>query len=295
MESWEYIQRTINYIENSYEEKIEINNLAEIACLSPFYFQRLFSRLVGKSVMEYVKLRRLAKAAELLENTNCKILDIAVKVGFENHETFTRNFKEAYKLTPEAYRKQPRLLKHFNKPDISLKYRLIGENIPLVADGMVLEISRRQLSNDRIFAGISMETFLSNNPSINYLAELWNDFHSKKNSTDIFIKGGNEIGVGRPGTVPENLNYFVGAEVNNSDNIQNFEQFIMPSGYYIVCSFEAENFLALTTNALGKSLQYMYSIWFPNNKIALEALMVELYFDITPDSSYMETWFKIST
>jgi AraC family transcriptional regulator len=50
-------------MEEHLTDKIEMDELARIAYLSPFYFQRLFNRLVGKTVMEYIKLRRLANAA----------------------------------------------------------------------------------------------------------------------------------------------------------------------------------------------------------------------------------------
>lgn len=293
MESWEFIQRTLYYIEDHLSEKIQINDLAEIACLSPFYYQRLFSRLVEKPVMEYVRLRRLARAALLLENTDKRIIDVGLSVGFENHETFSRSFKNAYNLTPDAYRRNPRPLTHYNIPDISMKYRLIDENMPLIADGIVLEVSRRNLKVKRIFAGLSIEIPFSKNPSIDSLAELWNDFHKKKKAFDIFKHGGNEIGVGSPGISEGRLCYFVGAEVETSDNVNSFTQFTMPEGDYIVCSFESENFYMLTTNALDKAVQYMYGTWLIKNEITTEPFMAEFYFDIAPESSYMEIWFKI--
>lgn len=66
MHAWEQVQLTVDYIEEHFNEKLEVERLAEIAALSPFYFQRLFSRLVKKPVTEYIKLRRMAKATELL-------------------------------------------------------------------------------------------------------------------------------------------------------------------------------------------------------------------------------------
>lgn len=65
MHAWEQIQKTIEYIEKHLGEEIEIANLAKLAALSPFYYQRLFRRLVKKPVAEYIKLRRMAKATEI--------------------------------------------------------------------------------------------------------------------------------------------------------------------------------------------------------------------------------------
>ncbi len=64
MHAWDSIQSTLQCIEDNLSKTIEIDNLAEVAHLSPFYYQRLFSRLVGKPVMEYAKLRRLAQASD---------------------------------------------------------------------------------------------------------------------------------------------------------------------------------------------------------------------------------------
>ena len=64
MHAWEQIQVTIDYIENHIAEPLEIEELAKMAALSPFYYQRLFRRLVKKPPGEYIKLRRMAIATE---------------------------------------------------------------------------------------------------------------------------------------------------------------------------------------------------------------------------------------
>ena len=61
MHAWEAIQTTLDYIETHMDEELKIEALAEQAALSPFYYQRLFSRLVKKPVREYIRLRRLAR------------------------------------------------------------------------------------------------------------------------------------------------------------------------------------------------------------------------------------------
>lgn len=292
MESWESIQQTLDFIENNLSEKIGIEQLSQIACLSPFYYQRLFRRLVSKPIMEYVKLRRVANAAEALTKGSDRIIDVSLAFGFENHETFTRSFKDAYGLTPDAYRKHPRPLSHFIKPDISMKYRLIDENIPLVANGIVLEVSHRNLLNSRHYAGLSIDTEFSENPGIDFLAELWNSFHSKKNEITNLKQGGNEIGVGNPSEIAGYLHYFVGTEIETSGTQKDFKYFEMPMGNYVVCAIEAENFHLLVTDALDKAVKYMYSTWLIKNEVKTEPFMVELYLDTTPEGAAMEIWFK---
>ena len=66
MHAWEQIQESIEFIESHLGEELSIRDLAEKAALSPFYYQRLFRRLVKKPAAEYIRLRRMAKATEAL-------------------------------------------------------------------------------------------------------------------------------------------------------------------------------------------------------------------------------------
>ncbi|WP_027339379.1 AraC family transcriptional regulator [Halonatronum saccharophilum] len=76
MKSWESVQETLNFIEDNLSEEIGIEQLSQMAYLSPFYYQRLFRCLVNKPVMEYVRLRRLANAAETLTNCSDRIIEV---------------------------------------------------------------------------------------------------------------------------------------------------------------------------------------------------------------------------
>ena len=95
MHAWEAIQKTLDHIEANLAETIEIDELAKVAALSPFYYQRLFTRLVKSSVREYIKLRRLAVAATYLQEQQRRIIDVALEVGFNNPISFSRSFKRS--------------------------------------------------------------------------------------------------------------------------------------------------------------------------------------------------------
>lgn len=92
-----------------------------------------------KPVREYVKLRRLARACESLRNKENSILNVAVEYGFGGRETFTRAFKDTYGITPAQYRNKPVGLMNYDKPDLSLNYRMVDEGVPLIGEGLVLE------------------------------------------------------------------------------------------------------------------------------------------------------------
>jgi AraC family transcriptional regulator len=102
----ERVQESIDYIEEALAEKITLSHLASIAGFSDFHYHRIFYMMTGDTVMEYVRKRRLARAAYDLSYTEEKILDIALTYGFQSHETLTRAFKKLFHMTPSEYRRK---------------------------------------------------------------------------------------------------------------------------------------------------------------------------------------------
>jgi AraC-like DNA-binding protein len=99
------IQKTIEYIENSLQEELSLENIARFAGFSKFHYHRIFLKEVGVTVSEYIRYRRIANAANMLLYTDEKIIDIAFYYRFETQESFTRSFKKYYELPPGQYRK----------------------------------------------------------------------------------------------------------------------------------------------------------------------------------------------
>ena len=299
MHAWEAIQKTLDHIEEHIGTDITIEDLADTAALSTFYYQRLFSRLVKKPVREYIKLRRLARATDDLGDKNRRILDIALDYGFGSHETFTRAFKEAYGLTPEQYREHPVFLNQFVKPDLLLGYVLIDEGVPLISDGLVLEMNRKTLNEPVTFMGligyfpIPGQFPVGESTGIDGPGELWKRFHQEKSR--IHCKpGGHELGVAYTGDAPEgSFTYFTGTEVEAGVSDDFFKTWQLPAREYIVCSFEAENFHELTTVALDKAIRYS-GLWLQKHNVTTDMFAPELYYGSTPESTYMEFWMPVS-
>jgi AraC family transcriptional regulator len=100
------IQATIDYVEAYLAEELSLSRLAQVAMLSDYHFHRVFQTMVGDTVMEYVRKRRLAHSAYQVAHSDARLLDIALENGFQNHETFTRAFKRMFEMTPTDYRKK---------------------------------------------------------------------------------------------------------------------------------------------------------------------------------------------
>ncbi|MCR2043999.1 AraC family transcriptional regulator [Anaerosalibacter massiliensis] len=269
--------------------------MAKLASLSQFYYQRLFSRLVKKPVNEYIKLRRLAKASEALLDKNKRILDIALDFGFSSHETLTRSFKNAFGMTPKEYRTDPVRLNNFVKPQLLLNYTLIDENMPLIVDGIVLEITRRKILSPQFFIGLTAEEPIYQMPGggetgVDTLGELWDAFHQSKSIIRELKADGDELGVAYPGTKEGYYRYFAGAEAVSNEPVKGYTSWELPKGEYIVCSFEAEDFEHLVMDAVYKAHKYIFETWLPNHKLATKPFTVERYTSHSPNTTNMEIW-----
>ena len=113
MEWMEIIGNSIQYMEDHITEDITVESVAKNAGVSSFYFQKGFAMLCGFSVSEYIRNRRLALAGNDLLVTDEKVIDIAMKYGYDSPDSFTKAFTRFHGVTPTAVRKDDVLLKSF--------------------------------------------------------------------------------------------------------------------------------------------------------------------------------------
>lgn len=94
------IQRAIDYLEENITEEIDYEEVARQAYSSSFHFQKVFGILCGFSLGDYIRMRRLSLAGEELSKGNAKIIDIAMKYGYDTPESFSRAFTRFHGIAP---------------------------------------------------------------------------------------------------------------------------------------------------------------------------------------------------
>ncbi len=94
------VQQAIDYIEANITGEIDFEEVAQRAYSSPFHFQRVFGILCGLSLGDYIRMRRLSLAGEELSKGNAKIIDIALKYGYDTPESFSRAFTRFHGIAP---------------------------------------------------------------------------------------------------------------------------------------------------------------------------------------------------
>lgn len=120
------IQRALDYTEAHLTDEIDYEAVAREAASSAFHFQRMFSMLVGYTLGDYIRQRRLSLAADELHRTDDKIIDIALKYGYDTPESFSRAFTRFHGVTPSVARRGGES-KSFSR--LSVKLILDGGNL----------------------------------------------------------------------------------------------------------------------------------------------------------------------
>ena len=96
-----HFNHALAYIETHLNETLDLKQITQLAQCSEYHFQRMFSYLSGQSLNQYITARRLSLAALDCVQTDKRILDIALKYGYQSNDVFTRAFKDFHGLTPK--------------------------------------------------------------------------------------------------------------------------------------------------------------------------------------------------
>ena len=129
----------LKFIEDNLSQPILYESLSKIAGCSVYEFSRIFSFMAGIPVSEYIRRRRLSQAVFDIQSGNEKMIDIAIKYGYESPTAFTRAFKELHGTTPMSARRLGVVLKTY--PPISFVLTIKG------GEQMKCRIEKRKLSD----------------------------------------------------------------------------------------------------------------------------------------------------
>lgn len=106
METYIYLLCAVEYIEANLQSPLYVEDVAAAVHLSPSHLHKLFARVFGRSVHEYILQRRLCAAARELIRTDRSITDISLDFQYSNAESFSRTFKRQFLRSPSLYRKE---------------------------------------------------------------------------------------------------------------------------------------------------------------------------------------------
>ena len=121
MELVESLNAALRYMEDHLLEETDSERAARHVGLSRFYLERTFSALTGMSVSEYIRARKLSLAAQDFVTGDVKVIDIALKYGYDTPESFTKAFSRFHGVTPTSARRMSTMLRCQNPLAISIQ------------------------------------------------------------------------------------------------------------------------------------------------------------------------------
>ena len=114
------------YMEGNLDGEISMEEAARRACCSQYHFQRMFSYIIGVPLSEYVRRRRLTKAALDLQRGD-KVVDVGIRYGYDSPTAFNRAFQTVHGVSPSAARKQGTVLKAFPRVSFQISVKGVSE------------------------------------------------------------------------------------------------------------------------------------------------------------------------
>jgi len=160
MDSLSSMNNALAYIEEHLTEDIDYSEVSKIAYCSEYHFKRMFSFLSGIGLSEYIRRRRLTLAALDLKNTNLRVIDVAVKYGYDSADSFARAFNSMHGILPSEARNEDTKLKAYPqmtfqlsiKGGCEMKYRIVEKEsfklvgfkkrVPIIFGGVNSEIAK---------------------------------------------------------------------------------------------------------------------------------------------------------
>lgn len=151
------MQSAIDYMEGHLLETVDFDEVAKAAGSSTFHFMRMFNILTGFTVGEYIRNRRLTLAGKELALSDVKIVDIALKYGYETHESFTKAFQRFHGVSPSGARALGAQLKSIGrlsiqvilKGDRTMNYKFVEKDAFTVV-GKKIHVSTKNGENFQI-------------------------------------------------------------------------------------------------------------------------------------------------
>jgi AraC family transcriptional regulator len=98
------LNRVLDYVYAHLEDDLSFDRLADVACLSPYHWSRIYSAMRGETIVATIRRLRLQRAADRLANSDLDIGTVAARAGYSSTDTFGRAFKDAFAVSPAAYR-----------------------------------------------------------------------------------------------------------------------------------------------------------------------------------------------
>ncbi|CAH1195549.1 HTH-type transcriptional activator RhaR [Paenibacillus plantiphilus] len=282
------MNEALNYIEENLAQEIDFKEVARLAYCSEYHFKRMFAFLAGVTLSEYIRRRRLSLAAMELNKSNIRIIDLAIKYGYNSPDSFARAFQSLHSITPSEAKNSGQPLKAFPRMTFQLSIKGGSEMNYRIEEKEAFRIVGLTKRVPIIFQGVNPE-----------IASMWQSLTEEligtlKGLSNVapsgLISASTNFSEGRMEEKGE-FDHYIGAATTN-DGPDNLSQLEVAAHTWAV--FEAVGpFPDTLQNVWGR----IYSEWFPSSNYELaegpEMLWNE-HKDVTSPTFKSEIWIPVS-
>ena len=280
MEWIKHLNKSIDYIEKNLAGDVSYEEAARLAATSVYHYQRMFSYMADITLGEYIRRRRLSRAAEDLQRGG-KVIDIAMKYGYESPTSFTRAFKAVHGINPSQAQDEGAELKSFSKLVFSIQIK-----------GVESMDYRIETKDEFRSVGYRMPMAEKIEENFNNIPSFWNKISSEGSLQNVIslMDGTLEGVLGVSDFVPgREENYYYIAVATQKDLPKGMYENTIPSCKWAIFPGEGE-----MPTALQDLTKRIMSEWFPTSGFDWgEAPDIELYINADPKNSKFEIWVPI--
>lgn len=246
--------QVIEYIENHLEDEIDYEKIADIFGYSVYHVQRLFAMVAGVPFSEYIRNRKLSKAAMELQGNECKVIDIALKYGYSSPNSFNRAFKVFHGVVPSDVKKEGITIKAY--PPLCFELIVKG------AQAMEYRIVRKKAFR---IVGVTLHTTLENGECYQSAPSFWRNLIQAGGQNNILALMNHEpyglLGVSNysPDFSSGEFDYFIACSTDKPVP-EGMKEFIVPESTWAIFSSKAKE-----ADAIQKLEQRIVMEWLPTS------------------------------
>ncbi|CEP90260.1 AraC family transcriptional regulator [[Clostridium] sordellii] len=274
------LNEALQYIEGNLDGEIKYEKAANIACCTTYHFQRMFSYIAGTPLSEYIRNRRLTKAALDLQNGE-KVIDVAIRYGYESPTAFNRAFQKIHNVSPSVAQKEGTFLKAY--PPISFKITIKG----------VEEMEYRIVKKEEMRI-VGAKALLEKNVEENFntVPMLWQEVAQSGKIMEIASLMGPDskgvLGVSVCMDYLDKWEYYIAVETDK-EAPKGLEEYTIPACTWAV--FPGEGQMPTAIQDIEKRA---ITEWLPTSGYEYaDAPDIELYLNQDPMNSKFEVWIPI--
>ena len=277
MEWVDGLNQTIAYIEDHLTGELDYEALAKLACCSAYHYQRMFAYMAGVPLSEYIRRRRMSRAAVDLQAGE-KVVDVGLKYGYQSPTAFNRAFQSVHSIAPSAVREEGAAVKSF--PPLRFTIMVKG------AEEMEYRIEKREAFR---IVGLSAPLDKDLEKNFAVVPQMWGKAASDGTIPRLAALMDGQpaglLGVSACGS-EEEWRYFIA--VASTQPAGDFEEYTVPAATWAVFPGHGSNI------SLQDLERRVVTEWLPTSGYEYgSAPDIEVYLNPDPNNAVYEVWIPV--